>query len=224
MKNALVSGVRLTVAALLVVYTGLSARISAQPMEQKIVGDIVSVQADRMELKALDGRMLALRLPDDVRLSARAPADPSLLKEGAFVGTTAVPRADGTLVAREVHIFPESMRGRGEGHRSMDGEPGSTMTNATVSRVGRNPRSTMTNATVAEVATANGGHTLTLAYKGGEKTVLVPEKTPIVMVETGERSQLLPGAHVVVYAATGPDGTLAATRITVGLKGLLPPS
>ena len=224
MTKALVSKARLSVAALLVVYTGIDTPVGAQPMEQKIVGDVVSVQADRMELKAMDGRTLALRVPDDVRLSARAPADLSLLKEGTFVGTTAVPRADGTLVAREVHIFPESMRGRGEGHRAMDGEPGSTMTNATVSRVGKNARGTLTNATVEEVATANGGHTLILAYKGGEKTVLVPEKTPIVMVENGERSQLVPGAHVVVYAATGPDGTLSTRRITIGLKGLVPPS
>jgi hypothetical protein len=207
--------------ALLVVYTNLS---TGQPAEQKIAGDIVSVQGDRMELRAADGRMLTLGVPGDVRLSARSPADPSQLQDGAFVGTMAIAQADGTLVAREVHIFPESMRGRGEGHRAMDNEPGSTMTNATVSRMRTGAgSSTMTNATVANVAGAGGGRSLTLTYKGGEKTLLVPENTPIVMVENADRSQLAQGAHVVAYATAHPDGTLSATRITVGLKGLVPP-
>src|SRR5690242_17313668 len=145
MRNRLPSSTRRAIAAPLVVYTALSASLGAQPMEQKVAGELVAVQADRMELRVADGRTLALRVPGDVRLSARSAADPSQLKEGAFVGTTAVAQPDGTLVAREVHIFPESMRGRGEGHRPMDGEPGSTMTNATISRVGASARSIVTN-------------------------------------------------------------------------------
>jgi len=222
MDKALLSSAWRSITALLVVYTGLAEMAAAQSTEQKLAGEIATVQADRMELRASDGKTLAVRLPADVRLSARSPADASQLRDGAFVGTTAVAQADGTLVAREVHIFPESMRGRGEGHRPMD-EPGSTMTNATISRMGTRSRSTMTNATVSEVDAARGGRSLTLTYKDGEKTVFVPDNTPIVMVENPDRSQLVPGAHVIVYATNNPDGTLSATRITVGLKGLVPP-
>lgn len=203
-----------------------AATAEAQQMEQKLAGDIVSVQGPRAEIRAGDGRTVALAIPDDVRISGRSPADLDQLAPGAFVGTTAVAQPDGTLVASEVHIFPESMRGRGEGHRPMDNQPGSTMTNATIARVGSHEaatRSTMTNATVAQVAGQAGGRTMTLTYKGGEKTVFVPEKTPVMMTETADRKDLVPGAHVVVYASTQADGTLAARRITVGLKGLVPP-
>jgi hypothetical protein len=214
------------IAATLLSLVVLAVSGPATSAEQKIAGDIVKVDGSSLEVKAADGRDVSLRLADDVRLSARSPADLTKLTQGVFVGTAAAPRADGTLVAREVHVYPESMRGRGEGHRPMDNElPGSTMTNATISRVGGGDgaRSTMTNATVANVAGAQGGRTLTLAYKGGEKTVFVPKDTPVVMVEPADRSQLVPGAHVIVFAATQADGSLAATRITVGLKGLVPP-
>jgi len=196
-----------------------------QDVEQKLAGDVVSVQGTHAEIRAGD-KTVAVAIPDDVRISGRSPADLEKLTAGAFVGTTAVTQADGTLLASEVHIFPESMRGRGEGHRPMDNQPGSTMTNATIARVGpgaAGTHSTMTNATVADVAAKAGGRSITLTYKGGEKTVFVPEKTPVMMVETADRKDLAAGAHVVVYAASQPDGTLAAKRITVGLKGLVPP-
>ena len=111
------------------------------------------------------------------------------------------------LYASEVHIFPESMRGTGEGHRPMDTGPGNTMTNATVSSVGAvkagdaaGAGNTMTNATVAQVARGEPERRLTLTYAGGEKVVIVPANTPIVMVEPADRSLLTPGAHVIVYA------------------------
>jgi hypothetical protein len=108
----------------------------------------------------------------------------------------------------------------------MDTEPGSTMTNATIASVGGRgaaARSTTTNATVAQVSGGSDVHTLTLAYKGGEKIVVVPENVPIVMVEPADRSLLVPGAHVIVYGARQPDGTLAADRLTVGKNGFVPP-
>ena len=146
---------------------------------------------------------------------------------GAFIGTTAVEQPDGTLKAVEVHVFPESMRGTGEGHRPMDTEPGSTMTNATVTNVTAAPksapRSTMTNATVANVAPGGSARKLTLQYKGGEKTVVVGDGVPVVMVEAGDPSMLVPGAHIVVTAAKQLDGTLTTDRISVGKNGIVPP-
>jgi hypothetical protein len=203
------------------------ALAQAQTQTQKITGDIVRVDGLRLEVKTAGGQAVTVKLADNFRLSVRSAADATKLAPGAYVGTTAVPQPDGTLLAREVHVFPESMRGTGEGHRAMDvAEPGSTMTNATIASVGGRgaaARGTATNATVAEVSGASGGHTLTLAYKGGEKVVVVPGNVPIVMVEPADRSLLVPGAHVVVYAAAQPDGTLAAERLTVGKNGFVPP-
>jgi len=198
----------------------------AQAQTQKIAGDIVSVDGLSLEVKIAGGRAVTVKLADNFRLSVRSAADATKLTPGAYVGATAVPQPDGTLVAREVHVFPESMRGTGEGHRAMDAaEPGSTMTNATIASVGTRggPVRSMTNATVAEVSGAADSRALTLAYKGGEKVVVVPEHVPIVMVEPPDRSLLVPGAHVVVYAAAQPDGTLAADRLTVGKNGFVPP-
>jgi len=161
-----------------------------------------------------------LALPDDVRVAVAEKGEMSDVRDGAFIGTTAVPQSDGTLRAVEVHVFADSMRGTGEGHRPWDLRPGSTMTNATVSKVagGKSP-STMTNATVSKVA----GRKLTLHYKGGEKTVVVPSNATVVKLEPGNRSQLQPGTHVFVIASKQPDGGLRADRMTIGKDGLVPP-
>jgi hypothetical protein len=193
--------------------------------EQKIAGDVVKVDSSNIQVRSATGQVVDVRLADNVRLSGRTPSDLSQVTQGAFVGTTAVPQPDGTLLAREVHVFPESMRGTGEGHRPWPGESGSTMTNATVSSLGAagGTKSTMTNATVAQVSPAQGGRQMTLTYKGGEKTVIVPENVPVVTVEPVERSHLVPGAQVIVYAAPEADGTLAAQRVSIGLNGSVPP-
>ena len=193
----------------------------AQAQSQKIVGDVVNLDGPNLQIKASDGQALTVKLGDTTRLSARSGADPGKITAGAFIGTTAVPQPDGTLSAVEVHIFPESMRGTGEGHRPMDTAPGSTMTNATVSSVAA--RKTATNATVAQREDEARSLQLTLTYKGGEKVVRVPAGTPVVMVEPADRSLLVPGAHIIVYASRQPDGSLAAERLTVGKNGFVPP-
>jgi len=204
----------------------LAGAAQAQPQVQKIAGEVVKLDGVRLAVKASSGQVVEVKLGADARLSGRSPADLAKLAPGAYVGTTAAAQPDGTLLAREVHVFPESMRGRGEGHRPMDNEPGSTMTNATITGVGGHgapQRDTMTNATVASMSAAPGSRTLTLAYKGGEKTVVVPEGAPIAMLEPADRSALVPGAHVIVYAAPQSDGTLSAERVTVGIQGFVPP-
>jgi hypothetical protein len=204
----------------------LAAAGAVSAAEQKIAGDVVKVQGTSVELKTTGGEISNIRLADNTRLSGRAPASLDQIRQGAFVGTTAVPQADGTLLAREVHIFPESMRGTGEGHRPWPGEAGSTMTNATVSNLGAagGMKSTMTNATVSKLSSTRGSRGMTLVYKGGEKTVIVPADVPVVMVEPANRSQLVPGAHVIVYAERDADGTLAAQRVSVGMNGSVPPA
>ena len=201
--------------------------LPAQTGVRKISGEVVALDGQKLEVKPAQGAVLTLKLADNVRLTARSAADPARLTAGAFIGTTAVAQPDGTLRAREVHVFAEAMRGTGEGHRPMATEPGSTMTNATIASVGGHDRpasNTMTNATVADISAGAHSRRLTLTYKGGEKVVIVPEGVPIVMVEPGDRSLLTPGAHVVVFAAPQPDGALLAERVTVGKNGFVPPS
>jgi len=204
---------------------GFGFSANAQSL-QTLSGDIASVDNAALHLKFSSGQETTIRLPDDVRVSLRVPAKLDDIKAGTFVGTAATPGSNGTLVASEVHIFPEAMRGTGEGHRSMATMPGSTMTNATVAGVSSSAadtRGTMTNATVGSVGAAGQGRMLKLSYRGGEQTVFVSDKTPVVVVETGSRGSLTPGAHVIVYAQRDTTGDLAAQRISVGANGSVPP-
>jgi hypothetical protein len=198
----------------------------AQTPAPRIRGDITAVNGRTLQLKADSGQTVALKLADKVSISARAHADATKIVTGAFLGTTAVPGPDGTLVASEVHIFDESMRGTGEGHRPMDPASGSTMTNATVASVSANRPGagrTMTNATVAAVTSDDQERRMTLRYTGGEKVVVVPKDTPVVTVEPGDASLLVVGAHVVVSGARQSDGSMLVDRIQVGKDGFIPP-
>jgi hypothetical protein len=163
-----------------------------------------------------------LRLGDQAVISARMPATLDSIAAGSYIGTTAVPRADGTLSASEVHVFAEAMRGAGEGHRPMERLPGSTMTNATVTSVTRADRNTMTNATVASVARNEGARRIVLKYDGGEQTVIVEHSVPVTRVEPGDPGMLVPGAHVAIGASRQLDGALVAERITIGKNGYVP--
>jgi hypothetical protein len=125
-----------------------------------------------------------------------------------FVGSTAMPQPDGSQKAIEVHIFPEAMRGTGEGHYAWDLEPNSTMTNANVE----------------QSVTGVDGQTLTLKYKNGEKKILVTQDTVIVTYNPGDKADLVPGTKIFVGAAKKqPDGSLQAARINYGKDGLTPP-
>jgi len=204
----------------------LAAIANAQTPAQRIQGDIVSLEGRSLAVKTNAGSVVTVRLADNVRISARSAANLAAIVPGVFLGTTAVPRPDGTLSATEVHIFPESMRGTGEGHRPMDIQPGATMTNATVTSVATGhmkSTSTMTNATVADIATTGSERRIALKYKEGEKIVVVGNNVPVVMVEPGDLSLLTPGAHVLVTATKQLDGTLSSDRVSVGKNGLVPP-
>jgi hypothetical protein len=200
----------------------------AAPAPQNVRGDIVALTGDDLAVKSHGGETLTVKLADNASVGVVAKADPTRIGNGDYLGASAVPQPDGTLRAIEVHVLPESMRGKGEGHRPWDLQPGSTMTNATVGESkptgGKShPPSTMTNATVANVSQVGAGRKLVLKYKGGEKTVVVPPDTPVVTVEVSDRSRLVPGAHVVAVASRQADGTLLAQRVYVGKDGVVPP-
>jgi outer membrane lipoprotein SlyB len=218
-------GVALLVGLCLI--AGGAAQTSAQTPPARIRGEILASHGAQLELKADDGQRIAVTLADKYSISARSAATQAMIVPNAFLGATAIPAADGTLVATEVHIFPESMRGTGEGHRPMDPASGSTMTNATVASVASGaPASanrTMTNATVAAVAGSDQERRMTLRYGGGEKVIAIPKGTPIVMVEAGDASMLVAGAHVIVSGKKQGDGSMLVDRVWVGKDGFVPP-
>ena len=196
---------------------------SAQDASQKVPGDIVRYTGGALQIKTASGAERSASVNDRTRISVRGASDISQVQPGSFVGVTAAPGKDGTLTASEIHIFPENMRGRGEGHRPMTGAD--TMTNATVAGISgqRAQQGSMTNATVANTAEANGDVKLKLTYKGGEQVIAVPHGTPVMTTDVGDASLLSPGAHVIVYGTTLPDGQLVADRISVGKDGYVPP-
>jgi hypothetical protein len=189
----------------------------------KVVGPIMSFQGDDPVVASPSGAPQHVRLADTATVRFTVPATPSSLTPNAFVGATAVAGPNGTLVASEVHIFPEALRGTGEGHRAMDAAAGTTMTNATVKTVAARPAQTMTTATVAKVATESGERTLTVEYKGGSQVIVVPDGTPIVLFVPSDRSALTAGAHVIVYAERDLGGVVVGQRVSVGKNGSTPP-
>jgi Domain of unknown function (DUF5666) len=166
----------------------------------RVRGTIERIDGSTYVVKARDGAELKVALADN-------PQSLSDIKQGSFVGVTAMPKADGSQSALEVHIFPEAMRGTGEGHYPWD----------------LRPQSTMTNANVEQVVTAVEGQTLTLKYKDGEKKIFVPANTPIVVYVQGDKSDLKPGAKVFIAAIKQPDGTLQGRAWRVGRDGVTPP-
>ena len=172
----------------------------------RVRGTIEKVDGNALSVKADDGTVVTLMLTSDAAVVGVVKATLADVKEGSFVGSAAMPQPDGSQKALEVHIFPETMRGTGEGHRPF-----------TV------PNSTMTNGTVGDMVTASDGQSLTVKYKGGEKKIVVPPGVPIVRYEIADRSALKPGARVTATSAVKkPDGTLEAARINVGRDGLVP--
>lgn len=191
-------------------YFGFALAQAPQGKPATIRGKISAVEKDSLKVTTSAGDVL-VRLPETVRIGGVESAKLSDVTAGKFVGTTAVKQPDGTLKALEVHIFPESARGTGEGHRPWDLQPGSTMTNANVEKV-------------ESVSVQNvQGEMLTLKYKGGEQKVVVPAGTPIVKNVPGDRSLLKPGTGVYVAAVRGEDGSLTALRVTAGVGGIMPP-
>jgi hypothetical protein len=188
------------------VVAALSAAAAAQTL--RVRGTIEKADGNVLTLKSSDGSQLKLTLTDDARIVAVVKASMADIKENTFLGSAAMPQPDGTQKALEVHIFPEAMRGTGEGHRPYAPVPNSTMTNGSAS-----------GATVAGV----DGATMMVKYKDGEKKIVVPAGVPIVRYEIGGKGDLKAGAPFTVLAATRkPDGTLEANRINVGRDGVVP--
>ena len=197
-----------SIAALLI--AGLSAVALAQAPANppvRIRGTVEKIDGQTLTVKARSGETMTVKLADNFVVMGVAKASVADIGSGKFIGTTTVGERNGALVALEVHIFPENMRGTGEGHYDWDLRPSSKMTNANV----------------ANVVNMGKDRVLTVQYKGGEKKVLVPENAVIVSFSPTDRSELKPGAQVFVNSQRQPDGSLTAPRVNVGLKGQVPP-
>jgi hypothetical protein len=179
---------------------GASSVSAQQPPTVRVRGTIAAVDGSTLTIKTREGSDVKAKLSDKATVAAVVKASYADIKQGGFIGVTGMPQPDGSQACREIHIFPEAMRGTGEGHRPWDLEPKSTMTNATVEQV-----------------TSVGEHEITLKYKDGEKKIVVGPECPIVAYAPGDKADLKPGAKVFIGAATREaDGTLSAARINVG--------
>jgi hypothetical protein len=186
-----------------------AAAWAQQPPPAAVRGIIDRVAPDRqsLDVKTRDGQEKTLQLPADAKVARVVAASLADVKPGAYVGVAAVPGDKGALKALEVHIFPESMRGAGEGFRPFDLAPGSTMTNGDVN---------------ARVDAVNGPQ-IVVAYNGGKQTIAVEKSTPIVAIEPGTLGDLMVGAAVVARGAPGMGGAEKVSRIVVGVAGVTPP-
>jgi hypothetical protein len=170
----------------------------------RVRGTVERIEGPVFVVKTRDGSDLRLTVTDNPLFVAIVPAKMSDIKPGMFVGSAGMMQEDGTQKAIEVHIFPESMRGTGEGHYDWD----------------LLPKSKMTNGNVEQAVTGVDGPVLSVKYKDGEKKLVVTPQTVVVTYEMGKREEIQPGSRIFVAAAKKQaDGTLQTPRITYGRNG-----
>jgi hypothetical protein len=200
--------------------------VSSQP--EHVRGTIESLDGQVLTVATSDGSV-RVQLAPSTAIATVVQSNRSHLTDGSFLGITSVAGPDGSRRAVEVHVFPEAMRGTGEGNYAWDwpGASGnSKMTNGTASKMtnGTISNSKMTNGTVTA---QDGGSSLTLQYKdgasGGSQPITIPSGIPIVALEPGKSSDLQPGVHVFVVATRDSPGVLTAARVVAGKNGVVPP-
>ncbi len=183
-----------------------SAAWGQQPI--RLRGTIEAVDGPTLTIKARDGATNKVKLADNVAIRAVVKMSMGDIKAGSFVGVTGMPQPDGSQKALEVHIFPEPMRGTGEGHRPWDLQPNSTMTNANVETM----------------VASTDGQVLMMKYKDGEKKIVVPPGTPIVTYAPATKDELKPGVAVFINNPTKKDdGTYETPAITISRGDVKPP-
>jgi len=200
--------------AALAATTSLLAQTPAPAAPQlRLRATIEKIDATSITIKERSGEVITLVRPATMDVTEVYPIALADIKAGSYIGTAAMPQADGSQLALEVLVFPEAMRGAGEGHRPWDLQPQSTMTNATVADLAAAPLA------------VPGGQKMTLKYKDGEKVVIVPASAPVVTFKPGKQDEaalLIPGAKVLVTAQE-QAGKPTALRIVVGRNGFAPP-
>jgi len=197
----------LAVTAILAI-SASSIAVAQQPERMNVRGTIEKVDGNAMMVKTREGTNVTVTLADNAAVRGLVKMSLADVKPGSYIGVSAMPQSDGTERAMHIHIFPEAMRGAGEGYRPFDVRPGSTMTNAAVDTT----------------VVGTDGQIITVKYKDGEKKFVVPADAPIVAYVPGARDELKPGAKIMIFnAVKQPDGTLQAASVSVGRDGLTPP-
>ena len=204
MKTMLV----LAATALVAAFAVLPASAQQAP-SVRIRGTIEKVDGNTLMVKTRDGKSVTIKLADNARITAMIKAQLSDIKEGTFIGVTAMPQPDGSQKAIGLHLFMAAQKGAvPERHFPWDREPGSTMTNATV----------------ATIVSGVSDRTITVKYPEGEKKVIVAPNTPIVSFVPGNMGDVKVGAQMIVFAGQQqPDGSILAPAINVGRDGAAPP-
>ena len=195
----------LTAAAILAL-TATAATAQTTP-PTRVRGTIAALDGNALTVTSRTGEAIPIILNDPLTVAALKKVDLAAISANAYVGIATRTGADGKLTALEVLVFPEAARGASEGHYAWDLEPGSMMTNGTVTGA----------------VTATAGRDLTVRYKDDSKTIAVPIDTPVVTPIPAERADLKPGAPVFMIATRNAEGKLAVSRITVGKDGVAPP-
>ena len=188
----------------LAVAIGVSPVLGQVEQTTRVVGTVERFDGANLVIKTSQSEKV-VNVPPDATVFALVKASLADIKPGTFIGVGATPQPDDSQRAIRVVIFPESMRGLGEGHRPWD-RPGTTMTNATV------------DTTVTSIE----GQLLTVRYKGGEKKIVIGPDAAVLTYVTAERSELKPGASVTVNGVVKPGGVVEARRIVVGRGGVIP--
>jgi hypothetical protein len=173
----------------------------------RVRGTVVSLDGQKLVVRAKDGKDVTVSLKDKYAALAVVKSSKDDIKQGTFIGTATVAQPDGSLRAVEVVVFPESLRGFGEGHYPWDLGPSSMMTNATIG---------------SKVESADG-QTVTVSYKGGEKKITIPPNVPVVALVPADKSDIMPGANVFVPTEKQADGTLLSGAVLFGKDGVVPP-
>jgi len=196
---------KMTVASAVALLFGASVAIAQAPQVVRVRATIASVDGSMLTVKSRDGTAMKIKLADNAPVSEVVKASLADIKPNSYIAVTGMPQPDGSQKAVAVAIFPEALRGRGEGHHPWDYEPNSTMTNAAV----------------AQETGGVDGQTLTLKYKDGEQKVVVSPTTMIVTFAKKSVADLKPGQKIIVFAAKKlPDGTLEAPNVQFGDYGV----
>lgn len=192
---------------------GPSGTVSGSTM---VRGTVAAVSDTEVTVQG-DSGTTRVRLDKPVQVFTRQSATLARVTPNSFIGVTTVKQPDGSEQASEIHVFPEALRGLGEGSRPMapstNGGTPSTMTNGSASPGGQTSGSTMSNGNVSQ---ANGS-TIVVQYPGGSKTVTVPPNTPVTEIVATSRP-LAAGDQIVVVATRNPDGSLTSSRVLLAKK------
>ena len=179
----------------------------ADGVPARVRGTVTSLDGSTLVVHRKEGSDVTIKLNDGFKALAVVKSSMADIKEGTFIGTATVTQPDTTLRSLEVVIFPDSLRGTGEGHYPWD----------------LGPASMMTNATVANSVKGVQGQSVTVTYKGGEKKIDIPEGVPVVAIVPSTPADISPGAPVFVPAQRQPDGSLQSGAVIFGRDGVIPP-